>query len=66
MQITPDGTTALTRHNGIDFTHEFADLNGALDPAHRWVGQRCSTRRSSSATTPARSTFGLPQERRDP
>ncbi|MEV6625598.1 hypothetical protein AB0M83_27025 [Amycolatopsis sp. NPDC051106] len=33
MQIAPDGTTVLTNRNGIDFTHEFADLAGVLAPA---------------------------------
>jgi bifunctional non-homologous end joining protein LigD len=33
MQIAADGTTVLTSRNGIDFTHEFADLAGVLAPA---------------------------------
>ncbi|KDN21917.1 DNA ligase D [Amycolatopsis rifamycinica] len=33
MQIAGDGTTVLTSRNGIDFTHEFADLAGVLAPA---------------------------------
>jgi len=33
MQIAGDGTTVLTSRNGIDFTHEFADLAGVLTPA---------------------------------
>ncbi|MFJ7218899.1 DNA ligase D [Amycolatopsis sp. NPDC098790] len=33
MQIASDGTTMLTSRNGIDFTHEFADLAGILAPA---------------------------------
>ncbi|MEV6639382.1 hypothetical protein [Amycolatopsis sp. NPDC051371] len=33
MQIAADGTTVLTSRNGIDFTHEFADLSGVLAPA---------------------------------
>ncbi|SFW88421.1 DNA ligase D [Amycolatopsis australiensis] len=33
MQTAADGTTMLTSRNGIDFTHEFADLAGVLAPA---------------------------------
>jgi bifunctional non-homologous end joining protein LigD len=33
MQIAAAGTTVLTSRNGIDFTHEFADLAGVLTPA---------------------------------
>ncbi len=33
MRIAPDGTTVLTSRNNIDFTAEFADLDGVLAPA---------------------------------
>ncbi|WP_086847926.1 DNA ligase D [Amycolatopsis kentuckyensis] len=33
MRIAPDGTTVLTSRNNIDFTAEFADLEGVLAPA---------------------------------
>lgn len=33
MRIALDGTTVLTSRNGIDFTHEFADLAGVLAAA---------------------------------
>ncbi|RSD25043.1 DNA ligase D [Amycolatopsis eburnea] len=33
MRIAPDGTTVLTSRNNIDFTAEFAELDGVLAPA---------------------------------
>ena len=33
MQFAPNGATVLTSRNGIDFTHEFADLTDVLTPA---------------------------------
>ncbi|MBE1493380.1 bifunctional non-homologous end joining protein LigD [Amycolatopsis lexingtonensis] len=33
MRIAPDGTTILTSRNNIDFTAEFAELDGVLAPA---------------------------------